>query len=381
MTVHSKIGASSMYRWSKCPGSVKLSEGIESVSSSYADEGTRAHAIAALVVEGKPIVEDCDDEMWESVCLYRDTIWQDRTKLRSNNDKNIVEFNEHGFDLSESVYPGCFGTCDYAMYSPKAKGLYVYDFKYGAGIPVEVENNSQLRYYGLGALISTDSACDWVELVVIQPRCNHPDGPVRRQRLSTMDLLDFTADLIEFAKATESPDAPLVPGDHCRFCPAAANCPALHSKAQLVAREEFSPTKTYDPGKLSEVLHWLPALENWAKSVREFAYAEAMHGRTPPGWKLAAKRATRKWRDHVDFTVINQTFGLLEYDVFEEPKMKSPAQVEKLIGKTNKEQLEALVSKESSGVALVPDSDKREAIRNDPKSEFTTIDVQSSSVH
>ena len=47
---HSKIGASSMYRWSKCPGSVRLCEGIKSVSSVYADEGTRAHELAASLL-------------------------------------------------------------------------------------------------------------------------------------------------------------------------------------------------------------------------------------------------------------------------------------------------------------------------------------------
>ena len=46
-TAHSKIGASSKDRWSQCPGSVRLSEGIPSISSAYAEEGTLAHSLAA----------------------------------------------------------------------------------------------------------------------------------------------------------------------------------------------------------------------------------------------------------------------------------------------------------------------------------------------
>ena len=46
MTAHSRIGASSMHRWSACPGSVVLSEGIESRSSDDAKLGTAAHALA-----------------------------------------------------------------------------------------------------------------------------------------------------------------------------------------------------------------------------------------------------------------------------------------------------------------------------------------------
>ena len=37
-----------MSRWKKCPGSVRLSAGIESKSSSYAEEGSAAHALAEL---------------------------------------------------------------------------------------------------------------------------------------------------------------------------------------------------------------------------------------------------------------------------------------------------------------------------------------------
>ncbi|MCH8328897.1 MAG: DUF2800 domain-containing protein, partial [Nanoarchaeota archaeon] len=49
--IHSKIGASSMYRWSNCPGSVKLSEGMTSESSIYAIEGTAAHEVVGLALE------------------------------------------------------------------------------------------------------------------------------------------------------------------------------------------------------------------------------------------------------------------------------------------------------------------------------------------
>jgi len=50
--IHSPIGASSMHRWSVCPGSVRLSSNVPSVSSSYADEGTEAHAWLAKVIAG-----------------------------------------------------------------------------------------------------------------------------------------------------------------------------------------------------------------------------------------------------------------------------------------------------------------------------------------
>ena len=76
---HSPIGASSMYRWAECPGSVKLSEGIVTEQSAYAEEGTEAHAYGAewLMGNGKqpPISEKVDDEMAEHVKVYVDHVF------------------------------------------------------------------------------------------------------------------------------------------------------------------------------------------------------------------------------------------------------------------------------------------------------------------
>lgn len=371
---HSTLGASSMYRWSKCPGSVRLSKGIPTTTSSYAEEGTRAHEIAAETLKTGmlPEVPGLDDEMRDAINTYLSAIQDDTSYYGEGGDLMLIE---HRFNL-ESVYPGCFGTADCVSYFQKTRRLIVYDYKHGQGIPVEVQEhgtaNPQLQYYGLGALISTGYPCDEVELVIVQPRCPHPDGPIRRTTLPAMELLDFCADLIDYAKATERPDAPLHPGDHCRFCPAAGICPALHTQSQLVAKTEFAPTLSYEPKTLSETLHKLAMVEAWAKSVREFAYGEAMHGRTPPGWKLVPKRATRRWKECATVESISQLVGLPEEHLID-AKLKSPAQIEKMLASHGKTLIEEFITAESSGTSLVPDTDRREALRKDPKAEFTDI--------
>jgi len=362
-----------MYRWSQCPGSIRLSEGVKKTSSKYAEEGTEAHAVAEkwLTTGGCP--NDVDEEMREHVRVYVEAV-REEAELA---DELLIE---HGFDLKD-VYPGAWGTADAVVYFANHKLLKVYDLKYGAGIPVEVKDNPQLMYYGLGALMSTGYPCSEVELVIVQPRCPHPDGPVRRWRIPAVDLMDFAADLVNFAKATEDPNAALQPGDWCRFCPAAPQCPAMHAKALEVAKQEFSPAFSYDPAKLAETLTWLPILEAWIKNVREFAYGEAEHGRCPPGWKLVEKRATRKWAVP-DAEVIQRLKhdSPLLMDQYVEQKIKSPAQVETLL-KAEKlkkaeidEILAEIVKAESSGATLAPEADKRPALRKDPASEFTRID-------
>jgi len=359
MTAHSKVGASSMHRWSNCPGSVRLSEGVPKRTSSHAEEGTLAHEVAAALLEGHSV--DVPEDMVEHLDVYT-------TFIRGLEGERRIE---HRFNL-DNLYKGAFGTADAVVYNPATKTLHVVDLKYGVGVGVEVANNPQLMFYGLGALLSTGYPCETVDLVIVQPRFPHPDGPVRRWSIEAVDLFDFAADLVKFAKATEPPDAPLTPGDWCRWCPASGVCPAIRSKAQELAKVEFSPRFTYDPKVLAETLHFLPILETWAKATREFAYGEAEHGRTPPGWKLVEKRPTRKWIDE------NQAAGQLaamdcrEDEIFEK-KIISPAKAEKLLGKPAKLALADLTVAESSGYTLAPEADKRPAVRKDPKSEFEVV--------
>lgn len=355
-----------MSRWSQCPGSVRLSQGIESRSSSYAEEGTRAHAVAEQVLKGNGYPPDTDPEMQEAVQVYIDTVDGDW------NGNCLLEV-ECRFNL-DNIHKGLFGTSDAVIYDKKEKLLRVYDYKHGQGIAVEVPNNPQLLYYGLGALLSLGYPCKEVELVIVQPRCPHPDGPVRRWRIPAVELVDFAADLVQYAKATEAPDAPLKPGDWCRFCPAAASCPALKQLAQEQARQEFRPELSYDPVKLAEALHHLPILEAYIKATREFAYGEAEHGRTPPGWKLVAKRATRKWIDEENVvSVLKAKIELATDDDLFDRKLKSPAMIEKIVGKAKAGWLSGLVVAESSGYTLAPDSDKRDPVKKSAKEEFDAL--------
>lgn len=364
MSAHSKLGASSMYRWSACPGSVKLCEGIPEQKSSYAEEGTRAHELAAHLLLGKPVIWETQ-ECKEAIELYVETVRND-----AGSNKILVE---QKFDLSE-IHPGCFGTADAVVYDPDLRLLRVYDYKHGQGILVEVHNNSQLKYYGLGALLKTGYPCREVELVIVQPRANHPDGPVRRWRFDTFDLAEFAAYLSERAEATEKPNAPLKSGDHCRFCPAAGICPELSKKALAVAQTVFKPQTAYDPQALSETLKKLDVLEGYAKSVREFAYNEAQQGRCPPGFKLVQKRATRKWRDNLSPQDLSSEFDLSADKIYEPLNLKSPAQIEKILKKDEKKKLSKFTISISSGLALVEESDERAAALLDASSVFTKIE-------
>lgn len=382
LPTHSKLGASQMYRWRQCPGSVRLSEGIKGASSKYAVEGTVAHELAARMLDTTckilPKVGDrhtvdgytveVTEEMLASVEKYRDTIFLDggfskQARLRI----------EHRFHLKD-LHEGLYGTADCVVLFPKEKLLRVYDYKHGSGVPVEVTDNPQLMYYALGALFDTKTPVDTVELVVVQPRCYHQDGPVRRQVISTLQILDFASELLAAVKKTEDPAAALVPGEHCRWCKASAICPALQDKANDLAKLKFTPAKPYDEALLSDTLKWLPTLESWVTSVRDFAYREAERGRCPSGYKLVKKIPRRAWVDALMAEIELKNIGLKEKDIYKHRELLSPAQIEKKLDEKNKPVLEILTEIKSSGSVLVPLSDNRPELKTDAATVFAVIE-------
>lgn len=342
-----------MSRWSECPGSIRLSAGITTEQrSKYAEEGTKAHEIAAKLLTGQVVEPGVPEEMRDAVEVYVDyalTKW-----AAAGEDGSWMKVEER-FDLGK-LYPGLFGTTDCAIWNEGTKTLTVIDYKHGAGIPVSPEGNKQLLYYALGALYNTDAKPQHVEIVVVQPRC-YGKSPVSEWKTTPETLLEFSADLIEAAKKTEDPDAPLNPGDHCRFCPASPICPELSKRAIETARMDFA---AIGDDRVAEALKFVPVLKRWIESVEEYAYTKLVSGKEVPGFKLVSKKAHRKWIDDAltaEWATKNNLSGI--YDT----KLKSPAQLEKLIPKNLKKDLDGLVSTASPGMTMVPSDDPREAIQ------------------
>lgn len=386
VTVHSKVGASVAERFFNCPGSVRLCATVPNPPTVYAAEGTVAHDVGAsillrgikshipvgTVVEQDGFIIKVTDEMMDAVAVYVDHV-----KSLRKPPRDIVVI-EHEFHL-DHIHPDLYGTADCVIWKPDSRVLHVIDYKHGAGKPVHVKGNKQLRYYALGALLSSGFNAREVTVWIVQPRCEYEGGAIRSETFAAFDLIEWAADLLAAVKATEDPNAPLVPGDHCRgtFCPAAAICPALAERALAVARTEFSPVVPYDPAKLKFALDSRDAIKAFIKALDEFAYAEAMAGRLPAevGYKLVEKRAIRQWKD--EQATIYYFGGQYSDRIYDPQTLKSPAQVEKVVGKHAFAKIEKdHVIKVSSGHALAPVDDPRPAVRIlDAAAEFAGVPV------
>ncbi len=390
--IHSLLGASSAHRFMACPGSVALIDQAyrsgaisRDASSAYADEGTRAHKLAedilraGLVAPSLEIVKSLDselgktkaDEMLACVKTYVSDVWHAFNYGGPTERAGEIVFKvEHKLqlDMGEDL----FCTCDCYLYKEATRTLWVWDYKHGAGKPVDAEGNVQLLYNALGALGELQGrVVSDVVLTIVQPRCDHVDGPVRRWEVSLLELLDFEDELRQTVELIKAGNTYLHAGKHCQFCPVKFNCPELHKNALMVAGDEFEVlekggihTPLPEPScltseELGKRLTFIAWLQVYAGGLYTYAMREAERGRCPEGWKLVEKRARRKWIDEEKARgEIVQSWGATNT-----LQLKSPAQVEKFVGKGKfSTYAERLVKAESSGLKLVPASDKAKAV-------------------
>jgi hypothetical protein len=116
------------------------------------------------------------------------------------------------------------------------------------------------------------------------------------------------------------------------------------------------------PEEIGELLDAADLIDTWVKGVRAFAFEAAQDGFDIPGYKLVQKRAIRRW---VDADVTRDALlkrGLNPEEIVTDPKLKSPAQIDKLLPKAERDQIADLWTNESSGASLVPETDKRETL-------------------
>ena len=387
-TTHSNVGASSCERWWNCPGSVRLIGTLPPQEpSEYAKEGTKAHLVASYALKnhvdayeaGEKLVysgeiASIDMEMCDYVQQYLDVIRQDQADFPGS--KLDVEIQ---FTLPQ-IHANARGTCD-ATIGVFLTKLIVYDFKYGKGTIVDVEGNKQALYYALGALEGGDY--ETIEIVIVQPRAIHRDGPVRRWSLSRTDLVAFGSELRNHIASTETKNAGLACGEWCQkyFCPALAICPAVKGKVQEVAQGVFDePVRTLlaperlTPAALRKLLDTIPIIDAYVKAVEDFALNTLNNGGKIDGYKLVAKKSNRQWKD---VEAVEKKWPKIVVEMVK--KIKSPAQVETALAQImKKKEAVALVEdfcyKPDTGNTIASIEDPRSEVR--PKLESTFSDVK-----
>jgi hypothetical protein len=260
-----------------------------------------------------------------------------------------------------------FGTAD--VIGRIDNKLVVLDWKFGQGVPVEVEENAQLLYYA-AAMLRTPSmrelceGVEMIELVIVQP------PSVKRWETTVQYVKAWEKQLKQAVKEAYEPEPRIEQGDHCRYCPAKTNtknqCPKF---AKAVATALSVDLTNVDISRMGKALKQADLLEQWIGDLRGLAHKALEAGVQIPGWKLVAKRASRKWADDTkaEAAIRMAIEGLVnEYDaddvVLEAPALRSVAQMEKALKPWKVALPEGLVISVSSGTTIAQTEDPRPAV-------------------
>ena len=403
---HALLSASAASRWLTCTAAPRFEEGLPESTSTYAAEGSLAHAIAELkalkkftIMTGRTYTTRLnklkkdqlyDPEMDKTTDLYLEHLTE-QAMLYDSTPTVAVEVR---VDFSEYVPEG-FGTCDCVMIGGDT--LSITDYKHGKGVPVAATGNPQMRLYALGALkryaAVFGDTIKQVRMSIEQPRLNSYSTDL----ITVDELLDWGNSIKPIAQKAFSGLGEFVPGEHCRFCRGKAQCRARANANS--ALEDFKgcvPAATIQPGEFVPQVHSYitpngnevhPLLTDaevgdllirgqhliqWYKDLEEYATKRLMDGKPIEGWKLVAGRSVRTFTDQDAAIQAVIAAGYDEALVYDR-KPKTLSELEKLMGKAEfAEKIGSFVVKPLGKPTLALATDKREAY-NPAASDFAGV--------
>ena len=370
---HALLSPSGSHRWMHCTPSARLEENLPESTSSAAEEGTVAHELAEYALEAylkgeyTPLLDDLptpkhitanqyyspemDKYVTDYVCYVCDLF-----EMVEGAEMHI----ERKFDLTSYV-PECFGSCDCDIVGKKV--LNIIDLKYGKGVQVDANDNSQLMMYALGVL-RTLSPKRQAEIETVRMH-------IAQVRLGNYSVFEMTArDLTHWGIHVLRPTAEkafkgqgeTVVGSHCKFCKFKAQCRAQRD-ALVGDFEELGDTKALSLDEIADLLTKVDMYSDWLSSVKSHALSEALAGKNLKGWKLVEGRSNRVITDEGKAVEALVGLGFTE-DELKNHKLKGIGDLEKMVGKKALAMnLGDIIVKPKGAPTLALESDKREAIQ------------------
>lgn len=419
MTKHATLSPSGSVKWLNCAGAPAMEAPFPDDGNAYSKEGTAAHALASMALtEGRDCAayigrrvdvsphetREVTADMARDVQVYVDNIRQYAGRLvLGAEDQGLL----HDLLVEQQVpighitgEEGATGTADAIIVTADGEELQLHDLKFGRGMEVEAEGNTQLMMYALGALeivAPLGYEPKRIRLVIHQPRIKQAPS---EWDCTIEELQAFAVDAAQKAKmcasAMERQDVMgdggfahsyLNPGPHCDkgFCKAKATCPALAKYVEDQVGADFDDLDTLEGqiGTVSEStdailgqkMAAIDLIESWCKAVRAEVERRLLAGTPVPGYKLVQGRAgSRAWSDSTMVEDYLRKTVRLKVEEAYDLKLISPTSAEKLLktGSIKPKQwtrLQELISRSEGKPSVAPDADKRPAIEVKPVAE------------
>lgn len=373
---HAVLSASSSHRWLTCTPSVRLEEQFPDSTSTFAEEGTLAHEIAELKLR-KYFVEPMSQRTFNTRLnkMKKHDLYDE--EMLKHTDTYLEYLQGITLSLSAAPYVAVEKKLNYSAYAPEGFGtvdcliiggdtLYITDFKYGKGVAVSADDNPQMKLYALGAYLEYCFLypINQIHLAIIQPRLNS----ISEYTLPLDKLLAWGEEIKPIAQKAFNGEGEFVPGEHCKFCRAKAQCRARAEEFSALADFVSLKPPLLSNEEVGQMIEKGQHIEPWIKALKEYALAECLKGKDIPGWKAVEGRGSRSYVDQDQaFEHLKQN-GIDEAILFERTPL-TVAKIEKVLAKNEFTSLlvePGLVQKSAGKPTLAHITDKREAVTNSP---------------
>lgn len=248
----------------------------------------------------------------------------------------------------------------------------VVELKTGAVQVTGPSGNRQLHDYLVGALVAVPN-CIRIYGAIVQPAME-AEFWWREASWSTSEIFEISKQLRAIREAAWDPNAPLVVGSHCSFCPAAQMCPARRGMVDKAIETYTKHGKTVAgymdqlaPIDRALVYNEVRRATSYLKKFDELVKAWALNtpGAEIPGYELGPGKSTRRFigkKEKVDQMATAARVFALVGDKLKEAKvadraedlleMVTPTTVEKVAGKLGATLIADLVVKEPGATTL-----------------------------
>lgn len=360
VTEHLRFGGSTIARTLKCPGWVRMSEGIENKVGLPAEKGTCVHEANEFAGRMGLDTTDLVGQTFNKIKLTQDMaeagqVFVAYMRLLQQHTGSAPYWEL--FSVLTSVGNDVGGTADGVVIDRVNRTLYVLDYKNGYGL-VEADS-AQFWFYAIGVLDTLNlwSEIDWIITVVVQPNAQHVEGSVRSKTYSKQELLVLHSELVTAIGKARQPDAPCIPGTHCLYCPGSGRCRArLERTLQLVMPDVV--TDQLNAEEISVVFNEIKAIKHQLSSIETRALELSQQGHTIDGYKLVKAIVRAKCSDDNAFVKAAMAKGVPEVSLYQH-KLQSMTALKKVVPL---DVVNQYFVKPPAGFALATLSDKRPAV-------------------
>lgn len=290
-----------------------------------------------------------NETMVSGIAAYVEVLNQKKQKLSGDHSFSFIEkkvsstYGSH-YKFKDALFQLTVeGTVDYMLRTPSH--LEVIDLKFGKGKEVFAKNNSQLIFYMLNTISQFDidpKSLKTLKATIVQPRLTSgkivktweigdPSKWVEEQRAKIDQIIIQLLSQKHKLQYAPSPQ-------NCKWCKGMFFCENLRERVREIMTNINKHPLDMPKDLFDFILENANGIKDFISTVQTHALAKALSGDVPNGFKLVngGRAPSREWKKPAIVKMILEdkirTGEYSEEDFFKDKTMKTPTQVEAILG-------------------------------------------------